>query len=171
MKGKIITYYGNGEGKTMAAIGHAIRIVGHKRKAAIIQFMKGRKNTGEYNFLKNMKNIEIYLCGAPEFLKGEEFREEHYEKVKQGLEIAKKILRQQKIDLLILDEILYAIRFRLVDEKKVLDLLDGREKVNIILTGRNPGREILRRSDIITEIKEVKHHYKKDKETIPGMDY
>jgi len=171
MLGKIITYYGEGEGKTTAAIGHAIRILGHKKKVAIIQFMKGRQDTGEYRILKKTKGIKIYLCGAPKFLKGKEYRKEHYEKVNQGLGIAEIFVEEQKIDLLVLDEVLYAIKFRLIKEKEVLDLIDKRGKINIILTGRNPGKEILKRSDITTKVKEIKHHYKKDKETVEGLDY
>jgi len=54
VEGKIIVYYGNGEGKTTASIGHAIRTLGHNKRVAILQFMKGKPTTGEYQFLKNI---------------------------------------------------------------------------------------------------------------------
>lgn len=171
MKGKVITYYGKGEGKTSAALGHAVRLLGYDKKVAIIQFMKGRYDTGEFNFFKRIKNIEIFLCGAPKFLKKNQYRKEHLEKVNQGMGIAKVIVTQQKIDLLILDEILYAIKFKLLEEKELLNLLDKRKRINIILTGRNPSKQVLKRSDITSEFREIKHHYKKDKKTVKGLDY
>ena len=67
MLGKILIYTGNGEGKTTAALGHAIRFAGYGKKVAILQFMKGRK-TGEYRILENNKFIDLYLFGPPYFL-------------------------------------------------------------------------------------------------------
>ncbi|MFZ2070195.1 MAG: cob(I)yrinic acid a,c-diamide adenosyltransferase [Halobacteriota archaeon] len=124
-KGKIIVYYGKGEGKTTASIGHAIRTLGHNKKVVILQFMKGRQTTGEYQFLKNLDNLQIHLCGAPGFLKDEESREIHLKKAKEGLELAHRMLDEKQADLLILDEILYAVKFGLLGEDDVLELYES----------------------------------------------
>ncbi|MFQ6136902.1 MAG: cob(I)yrinic acid a,c-diamide adenosyltransferase [Candidatus Hydrothermarchaeales archaeon] len=171
MKGRIILYTGEGEGKTASAIGHAVRAAGHGQKVIILHFMKGREDVGEFNYLRELKNIEVHLCGSPKFLRGEENREEHLKKVGKGMELAGKILLEKRCDLLVLDEVLYALKFKLIDKEELLSLLEKRGETNIILTGREPGKEVRDISDIITEMEMVKHHYEDDRKTILGLDY
>ncbi|MCW3135075.1 MAG: cob(I)yrinic acid a,c-diamide adenosyltransferase [Methanophagales archaeon] len=171
VEGKIIVYYGKGEGKTTASIGHAIRTLGHNKRVVILQFMKGRPTTGEYQFLKKLDNLQIHLCGAPGFLRGEESREKHQEKAKEGLALAHKVLHEKQADLLVLDEILYAVKFGLLTEDDVLELLKKRGSTDIILSGREPGARIIEMADIATHMEKVKHYWNKTGDTTSGIEY
>lgn len=168
--GLVYVYLGKGEGKTMAAIGHAIRAVGHGKKVAIIHFMKGMRS-GEYKFLKSVKNVSVYLRGPPFFLVKDKGREEHLLKAKKAFELATKILKENKYDLVILDEILYALKFGLLTEDGALSLLDHRGRAHLILTGRGASKRVLDRADVVTRTRDIKHHYHLDKRTVKVLDY
>jgi cob(I)alamin adenosyltransferase len=174
MIGRIIIYHGDGEGKTTAALGHAVRAAGHGKKVAVIQFMKGRTDTGEYRFFQgscSQAGVEMFPAGARGFLKDGENRQVHMKKVEEGLETARRILEAQSHDLLVLDELLYAIKFGLVEKEAVVELLNRRGRTNIILTGREPPREVVEVSDIVTHFRKERHHYDEDGETIEGLDW
>ena len=173
--GKIIIYYGNGQGKTSAALGRAVRMVGQGKKVIILQFMKGRES-GEYKFLKKIQKknifpIEIYLVGPRIFLKRKKDYSLHQKKAKQALSFAEKILLKKKCDLLVLDEILYALKFKLLEEKEILSLLEKRGGTNIVLTGREPSEGLRKIADQITRITKIKHYFNKERKAIMGLDY
>jgi len=168
----IITYYGKGEGKTCAAIGRAVRAAGQGKRVVIIHFMKGRKDVGEYKYFQKKKGlIKIYLTGLSFFLIGKKDKSQHLKKAKEGLKLAEKIIFKNKCDLLILDEILYAIKYGLIEEKELLSLIKKRRKMHIILTGKYASKRIFEISDQITRMDEIKHYYQKQKKTIKGLDY
>ncbi|CAD6493355.1 MAG: ATP:corrinoid adenosyltransferase BtuR/CobO/CobP [Candidatus Argoarchaeum ethanivorans] len=169
-EGKIIVYYGKGEGKTSASIGHAIRMLGHNKKVVILQFMKGRQTTGEYQFLKHVDNIQMYLCGPPVFL-DRESRKAHLKNAKEGLKIANRVLDEKQTDLLVLDEILYAVKFGLLTEDDVLELLEKRGCTAIILSGRDPGDRIIEMADIVTHTEQIKYHWDKNSNATTMMGY
>ncbi|HIE41420.1 MAG TPA: cob(I)yrinic acid a,c-diamide adenosyltransferase [Candidatus Aenigmarchaeota archaeon] len=210
MLGKVIIYTGNGEGKTTAAIGHAIRFAGYGKKVAILHFMKGRK-TGEFKFLEKNNLIDVHLFGPPFFLItsqatlggwlkgiGIEFVsvdlftgkkknkvvadklinnlracsfEAHLKKAKKGMEFANKLIKEKRHKLIILDEILYAIKFKLVKEDDVISLIERRKNVHIILTGRYASERIIKLADLVTYLEEGKHYFYEDKKTYPSLDY
>ena len=171
MNGRIILYIGDGEGKTTSAIGHAIRAMGQGKRVVIINFMKGRQDTGEFKYFKGVKNIKIHLCGAHDFLIDNKNRDEHSLRVREGIKLAEKILDNKEYDLLILDELLYAVKFGLIEKEEIISLLKKRGESDIIITGREPSKEIENMADIVTRMQNVKHHYEIDKETIIGLDY
>lgn len=168
--GLVYVYIGDGDGKTCAAIGHAVRAAGHGKSVAIIHFMKGRKS-GEYLFLKGVRNVDVYLEGPPFFLRTEEDRKAHHAKARSALKLAKEILNDEKYDLVILDEILYALKYDLLTEEELLSLLDMRGRTHVVLTGRDAGDRILEKSDVVTKTRDVKHHYSYDGKTVLGLDY
>lgn len=173
VEGKIIVYYGKGEGKTTASIGHAIRMLGHNKRVVILQFMKGRQTTGEYQFLKSIDNLEMHLCGAMGFLNSNdaESRKAHRKKAEEGLELAYSVLAGKQADLLILDEILYAVKFGLLAEDDVLELLKKRGHTDIILSGRELGARMIEAADIATHLEKVKHYWDKTSSTTSGIEY
>jgi cob(I)alamin adenosyltransferase len=174
-KGKIIIYYSQGEGKTSAALGRAIRMTGQGKKVIILQLMKGRK-TGEYKFLKRIQKrnifpIEIYLLGPQAFLTKKAGFLLHQKKVKKALSLAEKILLEGKTNLLVLDEILYALKFKLIKEKEILDLLEKRRKTNIILTGQELTKNLRQIADQVSKASKIKHYFDKGKKATRGLDY
>ncbi|RLG57878.1 MAG: cob(I)yrinic acid a,c-diamide adenosyltransferase [Candidatus Hydrothermarchaeota archaeon] len=161
MKGKIHLYTGEGEGKTTTALGLALRAVGHGYKVIIIQFMKGRKNTGEYLIKERLApEYEIYQFGKQEFVNLENPSEEDKKLAQEGLEFARKSLRK-KPRLLILDEINLAIAIGLIELRAVLELLEEiPNETVVVLTGRRAPKELIKVADLVTEMREIKHPMK-----------
>ncbi len=170
--GYIYLYTGTGGGKTTNALGLALRSIGHKRKVVIIQFLKWKKDIGEYKIKDKLKPYyEIYQFGRPVWLGekkttvsfgGEEFEVEGFkdqdrELMRKGLEFAKKVLKEKKPHLFVLDEINLALYWKLLDVKDVLDLLDNLPKrTDVVLTGRYAPKELMEKADFINVIKDVK---------------
>ncbi|MHA1409157.1 MAG: cob(I)yrinic acid a,c-diamide adenosyltransferase [Candidatus Odinarchaeia archaeon] len=170
--GRVIAYYGKGDGKTCAALGHAIRASGQDRKVVIFHFLKGRRDVGEYKFFtRDAENIEVHLCGRKEFYYPGDDPKPYIERISKCMRMIEEIISDTKCDMLILDEILYAIKFGLVEEKELIRILKKRGDMHIILTGGELPDAIREVSDIVTEMTEIHHHYHHDHETIIGLDY
>lgn len=171
-KGELIIYYGDGEGKTSAALGHTVRSLGHGQTVRIFCFLKGRTNMGEYLHLQQHENVAIELCGAVKFIVGKKNLELHERLTKECLKKVRKILHDQSCDLLILDEILYTLHFKLITLKELLDIVDSRGKMHVILTGgRRIPASLFRRAYLVTQMKKRKHEYDVQKKTVLFIDY
>ena len=155
--GKIFLYYGTGAGKTTNALGLALRCVGHGLKAVIIQFMKGRKDIGEYKVMEKLKPYyEIYQFGRRGWVDLRNPSETDKALAKKALEKAREVLKG-KPHLLVLDEICLAAYIGLVDVQEVLNLLDEvPEETDVVLTGRYCPPELVDRADVVNMIVEVK---------------
>ncbi len=155
--GKIFLYYGTGAGKTTNALGLALRCVGHGLKAVIIQFMKGRKDIGEYLIRERLApNYEIYQFGRDGWINLHNPSDEDRRLAHKALEKAREVLRE-KPHLLVLDEICLAAYIGLIDVDEVLKLLDEvPEETDVVLTGRFCPSELIDRADIVNMIVEVK---------------
>ena len=165
MSGKILVFTGDGKGKTSAAIGTAIRAIGHGKKVIMIQFLK----KGEYGEIKfKNENFEIHQFGREEFVIHP--KKIDYELAAKAIEFANEAL-QKKPFLLILDEINVALSMGLIDIKDVISLLEKRGETHVILTGRNASREIIEIADLVTEMKKVKHYYDEGVKAIEGLEY
>jgi len=159
-KGYIQVYTGNGKGKTTAAFGLALRAACSGKKVYIGQFVKGMKYS-EVQVEKHIPSIKIEQLGRDCFIHHEP-TEEDIEAARAGLEKCKKILKDGKYDLVILDEISIAIYFKLVSTEEVLEMIKNRlPHIEIVLTGRYAPKEIIDIADLVTEMKEIKHYYTK----------
>lgn len=171
-QGIIQVYTGNGKGKTTAALGQALRACGHGMKALMIQFMKGSTNYGEVMACGSVPGLEIVQSGLPTFVKKFSPSEEDLRLAKQGMDLARKAMEDGKVDMLILDELNVAVDYGLVQVNDVLDLLKKRPpRMEVILTGRYAPPEILEIADLVTEMREVKHHYAAGQEMREGIEY
>jgi len=169
--GMVILYTGTGAGKTTNALGLALRTVGHGRKVVIIQFLKGRREIGEYKVKDKLSpNYEIYQFGTEKFVNVLRPSEGDKRRAKEGLEFARKVLREKKPHLLILDEVNLAVALGLLEVSEVLELLDEvPEETDVVLTGRYAPAELIDRAEmvfVITEVKLPKRLY-----TRPGITY
>ncbi len=160
----IIVYTGNGKGKTTAAIGAAIRAVGHGKKVVMVEFMKGQK-TGELNV--KIPNFEIYQFGRKEFVI--EPTEEDKKLAEEALDFADLKIKEENPFLLILDEVNVAVHMGLIDAKRVIEV--ARKAKNVILTGRYAPKEFIEIADLVTEMKEIKHPYQKGTPAMEGIDF
>jgi len=171
-KKMIHVYTGEGEGKTISALGLALRAIGHGQKVVMIQFMKGRKNTGEYLIAKRLSpEFELYQFGGEDFIDVENPDKIDFELAERGFSFLKEIVKK-KPDLLILDEINLAIAVGLLKLDSVLDFLDEiPTEMTVILTGRRAPKELIKRSDLATEMKYIKHPFERGIEAREGLDY
>jgi cob(I)alamin adenosyltransferase len=160
-KGLIQVYTGNGKGKTTAALGLALRAVGHGMKVLIIQFMKGNINYGELESAKKLSSsLTIKQAGRETFVSKANPDPIDIKMAEEGFSIAKKATAGKEYDIVILDEINVAIDYGLISLTDLLLLLDTKpEGVELILTGRNAKSEIMERADLVTEMMERKHYY------------
>ena len=172
MTGLIHIYCGDGKGKTTAAIGLAVRCAGSGRKVLILQFLKDGKSS-EFSSLSHVPGIEVLpqtrTFGFTWTLTPEEKAEAaaYY----AGL-LEEAFRRAGDYDLLILDEALGACTAKMVDESRLLSLLDGkRETLEIVLTGRDPSQALLDRADYVTEMKMVKHPFERGIAAREGIEY
>ncbi len=154
----IYLYTGEGPGKTTNALGLALRSVAHKRRVVIIQFMKGRKDIGEYIIKDKLKPYyEIYQFGRKEFVNLKNPSEEDKKLAKKGLEFTKEIIEKGNYDLLILDEINLACAAKLINTDKVVNLLKKvpKEK-DVVLTGRYAPSKLINIADFVNLVNLVK---------------
>jgi len=171
-KGLIHLYTGDGEGKSITAFGLALRSVGHGLKVIIIQFMKGRKDIGEYKIKDKLcPEYEIHQFGRKEFIDLKKPSPADFKLAQDGLAFAKEALKR-KPHLLILDEINLAVAIGLLKLKDVIDLLDkAPTSTTVVLTGRMAPKELVERADLVTEMCEIKHPIKKGVPARKGIEY
>lgn len=171
-KGLIQVYTGSGKGKTTAALGLALRAVGHRFKVLIVQFLKGGIAYGE---LKSAKKLSPYLTIVPMgrecFVDKKNPHPADRRWAEKGWKLAQESVQNQKYQLVILDEINVAVEYGLVPLEELLALMKNKpENVELILTGRWAKREVLRRADLVTEMREAKHYYHKGIESRMGIE-
>lgn len=166
----IQVYTGDGKGKTTAALGLALRAAGAGLKVYIGQFIKG-KYYSELKTLKKIKNIKVEQFGRGCFIKKSPTQEDR-ELAQNGLEKVKKIIAKRIYDVVILDEINIALKLKLLELKEVVGLIKKAPKnIELILTGRNALAAILKLANLVTEMKEIKHYFRKGIAARKGIEY
>lgn len=162
-KGLVQIYTGEGKGKTTAAVGLALRAAGAGLRVGFFQFFK-KVDVGEVKILKMVKNIDVYNFApfhpAFQYMSEKELSRyrENFRKIWQRDVIS--TIKKKHYDVIILDEILIAIRDGFLDESSILRLIEERdENSEIVLTGRYITETLMDRADIITEMKKVKHPF------------
>jgi cob(I)alamin adenosyltransferase len=170
--GLIQVYTGNGKGKTTAALGLALRAVGHGMKVLVVQFMKGNVQYGELESAKKLfPNLTIKQVGRETFISKPDPDPKDLQLAQEGFSIAKNAIQNKEYDIVILDEINLAIDYGLIPVNDLLQIIDSKpDSVELILTGRNVKREILERADLITEMVDRKHYYDKGVPAREGIE-
>jgi len=173
-KGLIIVNTGPGKGKTTAAMGTALRAVGNGMKVLMLQFLKGSWHYGELDAVKSFGGNWVMKQMGRGFVKvgGAETDPEDVRMVEEAWSEAEKAIQSGEWDLIILDEINYAISYNMLDPAKVTAALKAKpEQVHVILTGRNAHASIVEIADTVTEMKQVKHAYEKGVLAQRGIEY
>jgi len=174
-KGLIVVITGNGKGKTTTALGIAVRACGHNLRTSIIQFMKGDIYAGEWDGIKKM-NCQVEListgkgfCG----IQGNPYSyKEHRKNAQEAIQLAHEKMESGQLDILILDEINNALSLHLVDLEQVLEIIRGKPpRMHLVLTGRDVHPQVVELADTVSEIKEIKHAFRKGIDPQPGIDY
>ena len=171
MKGYIHVYTGNGKGKTTAAFGLALRACGAGLNVYIGQFIKGQTYHENVAALKYLKNIKVKQYGLGCFIIKTPTTED-IKAARKGLEEMKKIILGRKYDVVVMDEVTIALHYKLFAVEELLGVIENKPRhVELVLTGRYAPPEIIEVADLVTEMKEVKHYYRKGIEARKGMEY
>lgn len=155
-------YTGNGKGKTTASIGLAVRFSGTGSNVLICQFMKGSP-TSELCALKHIPNIEIIRnsqdFGFYKFMSESE-KSQIYTMHNNNLDYIEMSLKLDNFKLIILDEVTYAYNYNLLDKQKLENIvINYSQKIEMVITGRNPSEFFIERADYITNMEKVKHPF------------
>jgi len=175
--GQVSVFYGNGKGKTTSALGTALRAVGNGFSVHLVQFMKNGASSleeqipGEIKSLKKFESFSFKRFGLGSwYVKGKN-HDEHKAKVEETFQYLESCLG--KFDIIIADEILYALQLNLLEEEKVISLIKTKPKTQeLILTGSHqPLPKIFELADLVTEVKKIKHPYDKGILARKGIEY
>jgi cob(I)alamin adenosyltransferase len=173
--GLVIVYTGKGKGKTTAALGMALRAIGHNYKICMIQFIKGSWHYGEMSSSKRLEpEFELTAVGKGfvGILDDKTPKEIHQKIAQEAMQISKEKILSGKYDIVILDEINYAVDLGLVDVHQVLDLIKSKpDDVSLVLTGNHVREEIVTAADLVTEMKEIKHPFQHGIRAKKGIDF
>jgi len=169
MQGMVHVYTGNGKGKTTAAFGLAVRAVGAEKNVYIAQFVKGMKYS-ELNSLAKIEKIEIKQYGLNYFINGKA-EQEDIEAARKGLAEVTEILKSGEYELVILDEANIAVYYQLFSAAELIEVIEKRApEVEVVITGRYAQDKIIEYADLVTEMKEIKHYYKKGIKARVGIE-
>ena len=160
-KGLIIITTGQGKGKTTAALGMAVRTLGHKQKVAIIQFIKGGWEPGEALALKVFGDkLKFHACGEG-FTWETQDRNKDIDLVKSSWSKALSYIKDQNYKLIILDEIIVAIKLGYINEEEIIKGINLRPKLtHVVLTGRGATKKLIDSADLVTEMKLIHHPFR-----------
>lgn len=174
-KGIVIVYTGKGKGKTTAALGIVLRSVGHGNKVIMIQFIKGEWYYGELTSSRRLEpEFEMIAAGKGfvGILDDDHSKDEHQDAALQATKLAMEKLSTGHYDVMILDEINYAVKLNLISVQNVLEIVRAKPvKTTLVLTGNYAPEEIIAVADLVTEMREVKHPYLLGTRAIKGIDY
>jgi cob(I)alamin adenosyltransferase len=169
-KGCVQIYTGNGKGKTTAALGLALRAAGAGLRVFIGQFAKGSLCSEHAAIAKFAPAITIKQFGKECFIRRTP-DDDDLRLAQKGFSEIRKTVASRKYDLVILDEITIANKYGLVEVDDVLDLMKSKPaSVELVLTGRNADKRLIKAADLVTEMKEVKHYYKSGLPARVGID-
>jgi cob(I)alamin adenosyltransferase len=173
-RGLILINTGPGKGKTTAALGTALRAVGNGMRVLMLQFLKGSWHYGELDAVQAFEGNFVLKQMGRGFVKvgGAETDPEDIRLVEAAWAEAREAIYSGEWDMVILDEINYAISYKMLDPEIVAEALRGRpEMVHVILTGRNAHPLLVELADTVTEMREVKHAYEKGVLAQRGIEY
>jgi cob(I)alamin adenosyltransferase len=162
-KGYVHVYTGNGKGKTTAALGQALRAAGSGLKTFIISFMKDFP----YSELRSIQPLSQWIrleqYGNDYFvLKKQSPSDQDFEAAQEALHQAGEAMLSGEYDIVIMDEGCVALHYGLLKTEDILSILEAKpEPIELIITGRYCPEELIEKADLVTEMEEIKHYYRK----------
>lgn len=170
MKGMVQVYTGAGKGKTTAALGAALRAIGAGYKVFLAQFVKG-KIYHELSVISEIDNFDYVQYGRGCFIEAEPTAEDILA-AQKGLQHVEELLIKGDYGLIILDEALIAVYFKLFSTKDLLQTIAKRARgVEVIITGRYAEEALMKEADLVTEMQEIKHYFQQGVAARKGFEY
>ena len=169
-QGVLLVIAGNGKGKSSSAFGMAARALGHGMRVAVVQFIKGRGDTGEEAHFRAQPGLTWEVLGEG-FTWDTQNLERDRETARQGWEVARALLRDPAVDLVVIDELTYPIRYGWLDLDAVLDDLLARPAMqHVVITGRGAPEALCEAADTVTEMRDLKHAFRAGVQAQKGLD-
>lgn len=171
-KGLFIVHTGKGKGKTTAALGLAMRALGHGLRVCVIQFIKGTWKYGELFSAKRFEDLlDFHVMG-----KGFTWKSQNLEADKkiaqEAWEFAKQVLASEAYQMVILDELTYLIKFGFIPEAEVVDVLaKRRDDLHVVVTGRDASQALINAADLVTEMIARKHPFNEGIKAQKGIEF
>jgi len=171
-KGVLILLTGDGKGKSSSAFGMVMRCLGYGYKQGVVQFIKGVQLSGEEIFIRDQHpEVEFYQMGTG-FTWDTQDKSKDIAAAQATWAVAERMLADDSLHLVVLDELTYMLGFKYLDEKRVLDALRNRPpEQSVVVTGRGGGSALQELADTVSEIKDIKHAYKSGIKARQGVDY
>ena len=171
-KGLLMVHTGKGKGKTTAAMGLAVRAIGNGMKVGIVQFVKGKWETGERQVLEAFPDqVEIRVMGEG-FSWDSQDRQRDIAAANAAWEMAKEMIADPQFGLVVLDELNIPLRYDHLDINEVVAGLKAKpERLHVLVTGRNAKDELIEAADMVTDMTMVKHHFRDDVKAQKGIEF
>lgn len=171
-RGLVMVYTGDGKGKTTAAMGLILRAVGHDQRVLLVQFMKAQPS-GELSALERfLPQVTVWRSGRDVFVDPDQPDEVDLQLANETLQRAQAAVSSGQFDLVVLDELNVAVDFGLIREEAVIKLLQQRPPaVTVVLTGRGAGSGVLGLADLVSEVREIKHHWRQGIPAQSGIEF
>ena len=170
-KGLMVLLTGNGKGKSSSAFGMLARSVGHGLDCAVVQFIKGGWETGEQRLFQHHPRVEFHVM-ATGFTWETQDRDHDIAAAETTWAAAARLLQDENIAVLVLDELTYMLTYGYLDKPRVLAALANRPaRQHVIVTGRNASAELIELADTVAEVGNVKHAFDSGVKVQRGIDY
>ncbi len=169
--GLMIVYTGNGKGKTTAALGLAFRAMGTGRKVAMVQFIKGKWQTGESKFAQTLPDLTFLVMGEGFTWESEDLSRDK-RTAEKAWAVAEEMIVSGDHAIVILDEITYAMNYGFLPVERVTQALRDRPKdVHVVVTGRDAPESVVDMADLVTEMQPIKHPFERGIRAQQGIDF
>ncbi len=171
-KGLLIVHTGSGKGKSTAAFGLALRMLGRGQRVGVVQFIKGAWHTAERDALARFGDQLVWHTMGEGFTWETQDRERDVAAAERAWSKALELIGNPSFGLVILDELNIALRYDYLNLADVVAVLAGRrEGLHVVVTGRNAKPELLAVADLVTEMTLVKHHFSAGVKAQPGIEF
>jgi cob(I)alamin adenosyltransferase len=171
-RGLLMVYTGSGKGKTTAALGMALRCTGHGMKVAVVQFIKGAIDTAEERALKSFGDLVVFLRMGEGYTWETQDQKRDTAFAHIAWKKAAEFLGDSSYAMVILDELNIALQHGYVNLPDVLPVLSHRPPMqHVVITGRGAPQELMEQADLVTEMKQIKHPFRKGVKAQPGVEF
>ena len=160
-KGLLIVHTGKGKGKSTAAFGVAVRAVGNGMRVGVVQYVKGKWETGERAVLEKFPDQVTIRTMGEGFTWETQDKERDIAAAEKAWELSKEMIADRAFDLIVLDELNIVLRYNYLDIGEVLETFASTPKMlHVIVTGRNAKPELIEVADLVTEMSQIKHPFR-----------
>ncbi len=171
-RGLLIVHTGKGKGKTTAAMGLAMRCIGHGMKVGIVQFVKGVWHTGERDVLAKFPDLCVIRAMGEGFTWDTQDRQRDLAAAARAWETAKEMMADPSYRMVILDELNIVLRYGYLAVEEVLEALKSKPRdLHVVVTGRNAKEELIEAADLVTEMTQVKHPFRSGVKAQVGVEF